>query len=173
MKIPIKKIRQHADIPKYATPGSSGFDLVALETVIIEPGQTVVVRTGLGFELPPGYELQIRPRSGVTRKTKLRVANSPGTVDADYRGEVGVIIDNIAQPSSSDLVSWVLDLNGNKLELPLPQHFTPEKTYIIVEGDRIAQGVICQVVQNVEFEVVDELSETERGGGGFGSTGTR
>lgn len=150
MNVKIKKLHPDAVVPKYATPGAAGFDLVALEDVNIDPGQTKLVKTGLSVEIPTGYELQIRPRSGTSLKTSLRVANSPGTVDSDYRGEVCVIVTNISAPI----------LSGPYAGLPVG----------VKKGDRIAQGVICPVVQ-AEFEIVEELSSTDRGSGGFGSTG--
>ena len=140
MKVKIKKLREKAVIPKYQTNGASGFDLCNTCTVDIDPQETVLLQTGLSFERPEGYEMQIRPRSGLSFKTKLRVCNSPGTIDADYRGEVCIIMEN-----------------------------TGEYTETIKCGDRIAQGVICPIVQ-VEFDET-ELNETERGSGGLGSTG--
>jgi dUTP pyrophosphatase len=147
MKVRIKKLHPDAVIPKYATQGAAGFDLVAIEDVKIEPGHTSLVKTGLSVEIPRGYELQVRPRSGNSLKTKLRVANTPGTVDSDYRGEVCVIVDNVAA---------YFPPNGGSLD--------------IKKGDRIAQGVICPIFQ-AEFEEVEDLSSTARGAGGFGSTG--
>jgi dUTP pyrophosphatase len=163
MDVKIRKLHEDARIPQYATEGSAGFDLVACEDVIIAPGETKLVRTGLAFEIPSGYELQIRPRSGISLKTKLRVANSPGTVDADFRGEVAVIIDNISKPHPRFFLrhpsQWNITANR-------------EGTYIIRKGDRIAQGVIAPVYR-AAFEEVSELSETERGAGGLGSTGVK
>jgi dUTP pyrophosphatase len=153
MRVKIKKLHPDAIIPKYATPGAAGFDLVAIEDVAIEPSTTVLIKTGLSFEIPEGYELQIRPRSGTSLRTPLRVANSPGTVDADYRGEVCVIMSNIqVHPSYS------AGLYG----VSLAQY--------INKGDRIAQGVICPIIQG-SFVEVEELNNTQRGAGGFGSTG--
>ncbi|MEC0370017.1 dUTP diphosphatase [Paenibacillus chibensis] len=161
MNVKIKRLHPAAVIPQYAKPGDSGFDLVAVEDVIIAPGETVLVPTGLAFEIPEGCELQVRPRSGISLRTKLRVANSPGTVDAGFRGEVAVIVDNISKPH-------------RKFFLRHPQHWNisakREGTCIIRAGDRIAQAVITPVV-HATFEVADELTETERGAGGFGSTG--
>lgn len=139
MKLKIKKLHNDAVMPSYATDGSAGFDLSALEEVLIYAGQTLIVKTGLSFAIPKGYEMQIRPRSGVTVKTKLRVAL--GTIDSDYRGEVGIIVDNI----------------GDDLKR-------------IGKGERIAQAVISPIIQ-ATFEQVTELDDTERGSGGFGSTG--
>jgi dUTP pyrophosphatase len=148
MKVKIKKLHPDAVIPKYQTKDSSGFDLHALEEVIIFPGSTKLVRTGLAVAVQEGHELQIRPRSGLSLKSGLRIANSPGTVDPDYRGEVCIIIENTAK-TIPDSVGY---------------------PYEIKKGERIAQGVICPIVQ-AEFEEVEELEETERGQNGFGSTG--
>ncbi|MGM7719423.1 dUTP diphosphatase [Metabacillus sp. Hm71] len=139
MNVKIKRLSEHAVIPKYAKQGDSGFDLVATEDVIIYSEGTEKVPLGLAFDIPQGYELQVRPRSGITSKTKLRVQF--GTVDAGYRGEVCAIVDNIG---------------------PIVMR--------VKKGDRIAQGVIAPVIQAI-FEESDELSESERGTGGFGSTG--
>lgn len=141
INVKVKRLSDDAVIPQYATDGSAGFDLVATEDVIIEPGETKLVPTGLAFEIPQGYEIQIRPRSGISLNTKLRIANAPGTIDADYRGEVCVII-----------------TNGHGVN------------YRVEKGMRIAQGVLSRV-PIANFIEVDELDETERGAGGFGSTG--
>lgn len=144
MKLKIKKTSDRARVPFYATKGSAGFDLHAIDTMTVPAGGTVKVRTGLAFEIPEGYELQIRPRSGMSAKTKVRISNSPGTLDSDFRGEVLIIVDNISQNQAD--------------------------SYRIQEGDRIAQAVL-QKVEQADFELVEELSETQRGSGGFGSTG--
>ena len=146
LRVKIKRVKD-VEMPKYAKPGDSGFDLVAAEDTIIWPGETKVVQTGLSFEIPPGYELQVRPRSGMTRNTKLRVVL--GTVDSGYRGEVGVLVDNTERPISLNM-----------------------QAHVIEKGTRIAQGVIAPVV-TAYFVEVDELSDSERGIGGFGSTGTK
>ena len=146
LRTKIKRVRD-VELPKYAKPGDSGFDLVAAEDTIIWPGETKVVPTGLAFEIPPGYELQVRPRSGITRNTKLRVVL--GTVDSGYRGEVGVLLDNNERPIRLNM-----------------------KAHVIEKGTRIAQGVIAPVV-TAHFEEVDELSDSERGDSGFGSTGNK
>lgn len=144
MKVKIKKTEDRAKIPYYQTKGAAGFDLHSIDTVSIQAGSTMLVRTGLAFEIPEGYELQIRPRSGMSAKTKVRISNSPGTIDSDYRGEVKIIVDNISQNQAD--------------------------SYRIQEGDRIAQAIL-QKVEQAEFEQVDELSNTKRGSGGFGSSG--
>lgn len=138
--IAVKRLSAQAIIPQYQSSGASGFDFHASENVSLEPGETKLVPTGLAFEIPIGQELQVRPRSGLSFKTKLRIPNSPGTVDADYRGEVKIIMEN-----------------------------TGDTTHFIQVGDRVAQGVICPVIQ-VQLEEVQELSDTARGEGGFGST---
>ena len=149
MNIKVKKLSSEAVLPSYATEGSSGFDLFATEDVLLGPGETVLVKTGLAMAIPKGYELQVRPRSGLSLKTHLRVANSPGTVDSDYRGEICVIVTN----------SWHF------------QEFSePAFDIFIRKGHAIAQGVICPVIIPETFEVVDSLDETVRGECGFGST---
>jgi len=148
IKIKIKKLHEDAIVPKYKTKGSAGFDLYALEDVSIDSQETQLIKTGLSFEIPEGFVLDIRPRSGMSLKTTFRIANSPGTIDSDYRGEVCVIGQN----------TFVAD--GAYHRGPLE----------INKGDRIAQGVlIC--INKAEFEIVEELSDTERGERGFGSTG--
>ncbi|MFE8096015.1 dUTP diphosphatase [Bacillus toyonensis] len=146
LRTKIKRVRD-VELPRYAKPGDSGFDLVAAEDTIIRPGETKVVQTGLAFEIPTGYELQVRPRSGMTRNTKLRVVL--GTVDSGYRGEVGVLVDNTEIPKAANM-----------------------QAHVIEKGTRIAQGVIAPVI-TAHFEEVDELSDSERGVGGFGSTGVK
>ncbi|MFE9082200.1 dUTP diphosphatase [Bacillus mobilis] len=155
LRTKIKRIKD-VELPRYAKPGDSGFDLVAAEDTIIWPGETKVVPTGLAFEIPPGYELQVRPRSGMTRNTKLRVVL--GTVDSGYRGEVGVLVDHIM---SKDL--------GVKFDKGKQQFVSAS---VIEKGTRIAQGVIAPVV-TAHFEETDELSDSERGTNGYGSTGVK
>ena len=132
-------------LPGYATPGAAGMDLLAAVAapMVIAPGQRVLVPTGLAIALPPGYELQVRPRSGLALKNGIVLPNSPGTIDEDYRGEVQVIVMNAGQ-----------------------EPFTVER------GMRIAQAVLAPVVRAGWVEVA-ELDATGRGAGGFGSTGTR
>lgn len=131
-------------LPTYATIGSAGMDLVSdiFNPITIDPNERVLVTTGIYIELPDGYEAQIRPRSGLVLKKGLTVANSPGTIDCDYRGEIGVIIHNISNQQ---------------------QHIAP--------GERIAQMVVAKY-ERVEWDEVDSFPNTERGTGGFGSTGS-
>lgn len=161
INVKIRKLHPDAVTPAYATELAAGFDLVAVEDVIIAPGETALVPTGIAVEIPPDFEMQIRPRSGVSYRTKLRVANSPGTIDADFRGEVKIIVDNISKPH-------------RKFFLRHPTHWNisanREGTYIIRKGERIAQGVISPKV-SVSFISVDSLDYSERGEGAFGSTG--
>lgn len=182
MNVKIKRLSPDAVVPRYACVGDSGFDLVSTTDVIVEPGATVLVPTGLSVELPPGYEMQIRPRSGVSLRTKLRVANAPGTVDSGYRAEVGVIIDNLAEKDVviarnergwAELVPQngvVFRINGG-VDVEMSDTLFAN-SYIIRKGDRIAQGVI-QRVETVTLVEVAELSETERGAGAFGHSGVR
>ena len=144
-KIQIKKLSSSVLIPKYETPGSSGMDVAAYvkSNIIIYPGEKALVPTGLSISIPLGHEVQIRPRSGLAVKKNITVLNTPGTIDADYRGEIKVILINLGK-----------------------------EKFIIKNGDRIAQMVICPVVQ-ADLEEVEELSDTERGSGGFGSTGDK
>jgi len=128
-------------LPAYATPGAAGMDVVAAEDVVLAPGARHPVATGLAIAIPHGYEIQVRPRSGLALKHGITVPNTPGTIDSDYRGELKVLLIN----------------HG-------PQAFT------ITRGDRIAQLVLAPVLQGAWLEV-DALDETARGEGGFGSTG--
>ena len=141
MRVKIKQLHPDARIPQYQTLGAAGFDLHALEDYKLSAGERVLVKTGLAFELQIGFELQIRPRSGLALKNGISVLNAPGTIDSDYRGEVGVLL-----------------INHSK------------EDFAIKKGDRIAQGVVARY-ERVEFEVCEELGESARGAGGFGSSG--
>ncbi|MEX0417740.1 dUTP diphosphatase [Bacillus sp. C30] len=168
LRVKIKRVKD-VELPKYAKSGDAGFDLVAAEDIIIEPGETKVIPTGLAFELPPGYEMQVRPRSGVSRKTKLRVIL--GTVDSGYRGDVGVIVEKNMPFSSSVVGKYALNINNELQETESYSRYL-EGVYIVRKGDRIAQAVIAPV-ETANFVEVDKLSDSERGIGGFGSTGIR
>ncbi|WP_187894696.1 dUTP diphosphatase [Helicobacter pylori] len=141
MKIKIQKIHPNALIPKYQTEGSSGFDLHAVEEVMIKPHSVGLVKIGICLSLEVGYELQVRTRSGLALNHQVMVLNSPGTVDNDYRGEIKVILANLSN-----------------------------KDFKVQVGDRIAQGVV-QKTYKAEFIECERLDETSRGSGGFGSTG--
>ena len=132
----VKLVRKEpGQVPRYQTEGSAGFDLHSTEELVLKPGQISLVKTGLHAALPAGTELQVRPRSGLALKHGVTVLNSPGTVDADYRGEIGVILINHS-----------------------------EKSYHIKIGERIAQGVVTKY-ERVDFDEVETLDETERKGG--------
>lgn len=177
LTVGFKRLNENATLPTRAHATDSGFDLYAAKDVIIEPGETTVVPTGIAVKLPPGTEAQVRPRSGVTSRTKLRV--QLGTIDNDYRGEIGVIVDNIALPETQQstltgeevifMEAAAETLDGNyvrTINRPIPQ-----PSYYIREGDRIAQLVVQYLPQVVSEEIVGELDETKRGKSGFGSTG--
>lgn len=177
LKVKIKKLHEDAIIPKYQSQGASGFDLHALEDIELQAGETKLIRTGLAFEIPEGYELQIRPRSGLSLKTKLRVVNSPGTCDSDFRGEICIIMEN-NQTLCSYIIRKLKDM-VNKKFYDLFNVITEMIAVTSIDifnnpikinaGDRIAQGVICPVFQ-AEF-IEEELTDTERGSGGFGHSG--
>ena len=144
-KILIKRLSKEVSLPKYETTGSSGMDLAANidVNINIDPGKTAIIPTGLAISIPKGFEVQIRPRSGLAAKQKISVLNTPGTIDADYRGEIKVILINFS-----------------------------ENIFKIEKGSRIAQMVLCPV-QLAEIKEVDNLEQTVRGEGGFGSTGNK
>lgn len=137
--------RGHQPLPQYATPQSAGLDLRANtdEPIVLHPMERKLIPTGLHIALPEGYEAQVRPRSGLALKHGITVLNSPGTIDADYRGELGVLLINL---STED--------------------------FIINDGERIAQMVVARCEQG-EFVAVEELDSTERGTGGYGHTGVK
>ncbi|HYN35366.1 MAG TPA: dUTP diphosphatase [Actinomycetota bacterium] len=142
MRIPVRILDPDLPLPRYASPGDAGLDLVAGENVSLGPGQREAVPTGIAVAIPQGYAGFVHARSGRSLKEGLALANAPGLIDSGYRGEIKVILVNLDPSSSID----------------------------IRRGDKIAQLVI-QAVGQVELEVVDELPETDRGEGGFGSTG--
>jgi dUTP pyrophosphatase len=175
LNVKIKRLNEAAVIPKYAREGDSGFDLIATEDVIIEPGETKLIPTGLAFELPPGYEMQIRPRSGITLRTKLRV--QLGTIDSGFRGEVKVLVDNIALPSlyiNEKYMTIGLEFSNAPLKIDGKRDDSisdkQEYTYIIRKGDRICQAVIAPF-ETAHFVDTDKLEESMRGATGFGSSG--
>lgn len=169
MQVKVKKVLPDAVIPKYATEGAVGFDLVAAEDVIIPPKSTRKIPTGLAFEIPVGYELQIRMRSGIACKTDLRLPNGVGTIDSDYRGQVYMLFENTLEWNPDNREHKLFTLDGEMIETDIA---FPAGTYIVRKGDRIAQGIIAPVLKP-QFVEVEELSETERGAGGFGHTGIR
>lgn len=142
LDIQIKKLHPDAIIPVYRKPGDAGFDFHVVEDVLIPPGEARLLPTGLAVAIPPGYELQIRLRSGAALTTPLILPNAPATVDSGYRGELGIIARNL----------------GNK-------------AWLVKKGERIAQGVLAQVL-TARFSVTDSLPPSERGASGYGSTGS-
>ena len=143
VKILVKKLNKKTKLPTYKTSGSSGMDLVAYvkSKIIIKPGKTAIVPTGIAVAIPKNYEIQIRPRSGLAAKNGISVLNTPGTIDSDYRGEIKIILINLSK-----------------------------KPFIIKSGDRVAQMILCPVVKG-KLKVVKNLPNTVRDKGGFGSTG--
>jgi dUTP pyrophosphatase len=142
-KVRFQKVRAGALVPKYMSAGAAGLDLASAadEPITLAPGGRVAVPTGLCFEIPHGYEGQVRPRSGLARKHGVTLTNAPGTIDSDYRGEVQVLLVNLG-----------------------------EEPHVVQPGDRIAQLVIAPVVL-AELEEAESLGDTSRGEGGFGHTG--
>ena len=142
MTLKFKKINPDAIIPAYAHPSDAGMDIRSVEDLTIPAGKRALVHTGLVMALPPMYEAQVRPRSGLALKHGITVLNTPGTIDAGYRGEVGVILANFG-----------------------------DEDFKVSKGDKIAQVVIAPVTQPDEIVEIEEIDETDRGAGGFGSTG--
>ena len=144
-EILIKRLSKDVALPKYETEGSSGLDLAANtdKQIKILPGKSEIISTGLAVVIPKNFEIQIRPRSGLAAKSQISVLNTPGTIDADYRGELKVILINLG-----------------------------DKDFIVEKGLRIAQMVLCPVVK-AKLKEVTELENTGRGSGGFGSTGIK
>ena len=162
--IPLEYCHADAKMPVYAHLTDSGMDVYALEDITIAPGETKLIPTGLKVAIPSGYELQVRPKSGRCLKTKLRVANTPGTIDAGYRDEIGVIIDNI-EPF---IKSAQIDENGRLYNVEFGSSYT------IGKGEKFAQLVLCEVPK-VAFYQVESVAKIENDGrnGGFGSTGVK
>jgi dUTP pyrophosphatase len=144
-EILIKRLSKNISLPKYETDGSSGMDIAANieHKVEIAPGKSAVIPTGLSVSIPKNFEIQIRPRSGLAAKNQISVLNTPGTIDADYRGELKVILINLS-----------------------------DTTFIIEKGLRIAQMVLCPIIK-ATLKEVETLEETKRASGGFGSTGIK
>ena len=159
VEVMVEVCRDGVELPQYANFGDAGMDIRAAVDVEIKPGETVVIPTGLKVAIPVGYEIQVRPRSGISLKTPLRLVNSPGTIDSGYRDEVGVIIHNSSK--DGDEVYSVSD-KGNK-----------QGIYRIKKGERIAQFVLNEVPVIKWREVADVTSEGVNRGGGFGSSGTK
>ena len=167
IQIPYEKCREGARMPEYAHIDDSGMDLYALEDYTIHPGETKLIPTGLKFAIPNGYELQIRPKSGRCLKTKLRVANTPATIDAGFRGEVCVIVENVEAPIQD--ITYEFDNDGH----PVITSILHGTDHYIHKGEKFAQLVLAEVPK-ANFYLVDKVMEdTERADGGFGSTGLK
>lgn len=159
----IEICREGAVLPSYANPGDAGMDVAAAENVRINPGETVIIPTGLKLAIPEGYEIQVRPRSGISYKTFLRISNSPGTIDSGYRDELGIIMTNM---------SPVCCCNEEKI-LHLDSTAGETGIYEVRKGDRIAQ-IVLQEVPRMKLTLVKSVKEIgEDRGGGFGSTGVK
>lgn len=167
IQIPIELCHPNAKIPAYAKPGDAGMDIYALEDFEVAPGERKIIKTGLKVAIPRGYELQVRPRSGTSVKTSLRVANTPGTIDSGYRDEIGVIIENI-EPKIKD-IGYDFDDNGNIII----KSILHGSVFNVGKGERFAQLVLNEV-PSAAFYPVDSVAQIgENRGGGFGSTGKK
>ena len=176
IQIPIELCHPNAKIPQYAHIDDSGMDIYALDDYTIMPGETKLIPTGFKVALPPGYELQVRPKSGRALKTKLRIANTPGTIDAGYRDEVGVFVENVDPPIRAihPRERILEDIHGAKITEQLPitsGDIEYGQAYTIGKGEKFAQLVLSEVPKAAFFRVnkVDEIGDNR--GGGFGSTG--
>lgn len=171
-------------LPSYQNPYDAGMDVCAAKDIIVMPGQTVIVPTGLKFAIPEGYEIQVRPRSGISLKTPLRIANSPGTIDAGYRDELGIIVSNTSPEESAgekvlpikpheidDGNSFIDELISKNLVFTLGSKNNKKGIYVIRKGERIAQLVLAAVPRMNLIKVDSVKSIGSDRGGGFGSTG--
>ena len=166
IQIPFVKCHPDARMPEYAHSDDSGMDVFALDNYTIHPGETKLIPTGIKMAVPNGYEIQVRPKSGRALKSKMRIANAPGTVDASYRGELCVIIDNIEPPIKD--ITYDFDDNGH----PIITSILRGSDMIIGKGEKFAQLVLMEVPKAVLFQV-ENLDDTERAEGGFGSSGLK
>ena len=160
--MPIEYCRPDAKMPTYAHLTDAGMDVYLTEDITIHPGETKLIPLGIKCAVPLGYELQVRPKSGRSLKSKLRIANTPGTIDSGYRDEIGVIVDNI----DPVIRSAEIDENGRLYNILWGSDITLEK------GEKIAQLVLSEVPKAVFYEVEKVSDIGENRGGGFGSTGT-
>jgi dUTP pyrophosphatase len=164
----IKKLKGNAIIPEYQTKGAAGFDLHCNESFSIMEGETILVGTGLAMEIPAGYEVQIRPRSGLAHKCNITVLNSPGTIDSDYKGEVKVMLHR--QASQLGIFTMIKQFVAKHMPgFPGLKDLSLD-TLTFEEGERIAQAVFVPAPQ-AKIQEIEELTGSERGAGGFGSTG--
>lgn len=167
VNIPVEICRDSVELPEYARLGDSGMDIRSAIDATIMPGQTLVIPTGLQMAIPQGYEIQVRPRSGVSLKTPLRVANAPGTIDSGFRDEIGIIVSNNSSTEDLDKEEMPIYGVGEKGSKP--------GIYEIHKGDRIAQIVLAKV-ETINFELVEPGKVKTIGvnrGGGFGHSGVK
>ena len=167
VQIPVELCHPDAKIPQYANTSDSGMDVYALDDYTIAPGETKLIPTGIKLALPPGYEIQVRPKSGRALKTKLRIANTPGTVDAGYRDEIKVIVENIEPPIKD--IEYDFDDNGTLII----KSILHGAAHTIGKGEKFCQLVLMEVPKAALYRVeqVGEIGENR--GGGFGSTGLK
>lgn len=158
--IPFMKLNENAKMPAYAHVGDAAADLYALESYDIDPGEQIMIKTGIACAIPNGYAMLIQPRSGLSSKSKLRICNTPGLIDSGYRGEICVLMENV----DAKIKDLVIDDDGKATGILYGS------SYHIDAGDRIAQARLVEV-PSMAFEEVKELGDTDRGEGGFGSTG--
>jgi dUTP pyrophosphatase len=173
IEVHIEICREEVQLPEYANDWDAGLDVRSAKDIIIYPGETKIIPTGLKVAIPKGYEIQVRPRSGLSLNTPLRVSNSPGTIDTNYRDEIGIIITNtslVKQFSTNDV------LGGN--QYPITEYYkindkgNKQGIYHIQKNNRIAQ-LVLQKVPRIKWNKIDDITKIEGDrGGGFGSTGT-
>ena len=171
LEIGFKCLSDNAILPTKAHASDSGYDIHAIEDVIVEPGDTVVIKTGLSVVLPEGYDAYIKNRSGVSSKTKLRVVSPP--IDEGYRGEIGIILDNISQEyltSETRMTPYLRKIDGRVIDKNDANYYR-RGTYKIFKGDRIAQLTVQPRPNTVAVEITGELENSDRGTAGFGSSG--
>lgn len=171
VRIAYEKCHEDAKVPAYAHETDSGMDIYALEDITLAPGEQKIIPIGIKVALPAGYELQVRPKSGISAKTKLRVANAPGTIDAGYRDEIGVIIENVEPPIRDITYEPVMDIENGQIDHLQITSIEYGRSYTIGKGQKFAQLVLSEVPKAVLYEVesVGEIGEDR--GGGWGSTG--
>ena len=170
--VAIELCHEDAKIPQYAHISDSGVDVFALDDITVKPGETVLVPTGIKVALPVGFELQVRPKSGRALKTKLRVANTPGTIDQGYRDEVKVIIENVEPPIRDITYNTIMKENGfvDHMEITSIEY---GRDYTIGKGEKFCQLVLCEVPKAAFYRVDKVQNIGEDRGGGFGSTGLK
>lgn len=170
----VEVCRKGVELPQYANIGDAGMDVRSAEEVILLSGETKIIKTGLKMVIPEGYELQVRPRSGLSFKTPLRIGNSPGTIDSGFRDEIGIILSNDSFMCSNDIDYYKKfneSINNNFYSID--EKDNKHGAYIIKKGDRIAQIVLAKF-EVIEFVPVDDVKKYGLNrGGGFGSTGTK